>query len=110
MTNANASMAQMAEALARIEHKLDILLRIQISIGANSPNGGPSPPATMDKNLTCPVCGKQVRYNMNFFNAGVVVRSCGCKTGLIPIDLDTFSPGEQNNGRTKSNREDPDGD
>lgn len=72
----------LAEALARIEHKLDLLLESQASQHPNlllTPVG--------DGEHTCPLCLKPVHYQVDFMNA-LIKRLCGCSTGLqAPVDL-----------------------
>lgn len=64
----------LAEALARVEFKLDLLLRHlkvntnqMMQIGAH----------------TCPVCSMVVTYQVDLAKS-VVVRKCACGTGKIP--------------------------
>ncbi len=75
------------EALARIEHKLDILLRwVNPSMGTTQQKL----PQLSDSN-NCPVCSKPVAHNVDI-NDSVVVRKCGCSTGKIALDLKSFAP------------------
>ena len=77
----------LAEALARVEHKLDVLISL-IAMGGLAGKfaqmGAPD--------HTCPLCHQQVKYQVDIFK-GVVTRQCGCSTGLqAPLDLTMFSP------------------
>jgi hypothetical protein len=58
--------AHLAEALARIEHKLDLLLGSQTAFWTQ-----------MGKLLWCPVCAKTIEYQMDIVD-GIVKRKCGC--------------------------------
>lgn len=65
------------EALARIEHKLDALLR-----HAKVPM-----PAPMHfVGTMCPSCGSLIDYQVDLQH-GVVVRKCSCKTGKVPSTI-----------------------
>jgi hypothetical protein len=80
------ALGVLAEALARVEHKLDLI--INQSFG--------NTPAFLtgvgDPSHTCPLCKKQVRYTVDVIKK-VLTRQCGCKTGLQPpIDLAAFAP------------------
>jgi hypothetical protein len=63
----------LAEALARIEHKLDYLLRH---------HNVPIYPMHFSGNI-CPTCNKQVEYLIDV-KSQVVVRRCDCGTGKVP--------------------------
>ena len=76
------------EALARIEHKLDVLIHALVGskkefqyltgVGAQQ--------------HACPLCRQQVKYTVDVIKK-VLTRQCGCKTGLQPpIDLAAFAP------------------
>jgi hypothetical protein len=89
----------LAEALARIEHKLDLLLHADRGnrLHANLPALG-------SQALPCPVCNQPVLYQVDQINK-VVTRVCGCKTGLqAPLDLNAFAPPAQ-----AQRKEDPNG-
>ena len=87
----------LAEAVARIEHKLDLILRAIKYYEA---------PERMPMNFIghpCPVCDQLVKYTVDL-TQNVVVRQCQCTTGklvptipLFPVD----TPGVPN-GRTTS--------
>lgn len=66
-------LAILAEALARIEHKLDYLLRH---------HNVPVLPMYFTGNA-CPVCNKLIEYQIDVKHQ-VVVRRCDCTTGKIP--------------------------
>lgn len=71
----------LAEALLRIEHKLDVIMRgIGISEGVH--------PQLHFVGQVCPVCKQQIEYQVDIANQ-VVKRRCGCTSGkqppLIPL-------------------------
>ena len=79
-----------AEALARIEHKLDAILR----------HGKvPAPPPMSFMGATCPACNQTVEYQVDLQN-NVVVRKCQCSTGkfvsMIPLFPTLQPPGVTN--------------
>ena len=77
----------LAEAMARLEHKLDLVLE-QITPGPS--RAVPLPALGSPK--TCPVCKQNIDYQVDQINK-VIVRKCGCKTGLqAPLDLEAFAP------------------
>lgn len=80
------------EALARIEHKVDLCLKM-VTMVSNAGGGAPvlDHPAMMDPTHRCPVCGQNPKYNMDILNA-IVTRSCGCGTGKIMLDLNALAP------------------
>lgn len=81
----------LAEALARIEHKLDLLLD-----GLFMKNTVHNKVHFIGQ--TCPVCLEYVDYQIDVQHQ-VVVRRCGCKTGKIPSAiplLPVAQPGTQN--------------
>lgn len=69
----------LAEALCRIEFKLDLLLA-QSGLGAVFPK--------MD-NFSCPTCKLKPEYSIDLHKQ-VVVRKCGCGTGKIPSSIPLF--------------------
>lgn len=71
------------EALARLEHKVDLLLESEERIGRY--------PQVADPGNKCPVCLQPISYNVDIENS-VVVRKCGCTTGKIALDLKAFAP------------------
>lgn len=73
------SDALVLEALARVEHKLDLLLH---SLGRVV-----SAPMEFAGAHTCPVCLRVVSYRIDFQH-NVVKRVCGCSTGMQPLTLD----------------------
>jgi hypothetical protein len=85
---------KIAEALARIEHKLDVLFVLLESDGA-----APHIRREMRQDIRqvgdprhrCSICKSQVEYFADPIDS-VVVRKCGCKTGKIAIDVKAFAP------------------
>ncbi len=71
------ALAHIMEALARIEHKLDAMMRWV---------GVPMPPPMHFVGTMCPACGNMIDYQVDFQH-GVVVRRCGCKTGKVPSTM-----------------------
>jgi len=63
----------LAEALARIEHKLDALCR-----STNTPVY----PMHFSGN-SCPSCNQNIDYQIDVQHQ-VVIRRCGCSTGKVP--------------------------
>jgi len=90
-----AADSKHAEALARIEHKMDIIMAMLAWMVAQMP------PATgfLDNILKqvgnsqhkCFLCGSFVSYGVDPVDS-VVVRKCDCKTGKIAIDMKAFAP------------------
>ena len=77
----------LAEALVRIEHKVDILVR-----GTEVMFKALKIPAMLYKPLhftgeSCPVCQMPIDYQIDVLKK-VVFRKCGCKTGKIPPAMD----------------------
>lgn len=68
--------ALIAEAVLRIEHKLDALLRFTCA---------PVMPMHF-VGQACPACQMPVDYTVDI-KAGVVVRRCECKTGKVAATL-----------------------
>jgi len=78
----------LAEALARIEHKLDCMVRATST---------PVYPMHFSGNV-CPSCNQAVDYQIDVQHQ-VVVRRCGCSTGKVPSAiplLPVAPPGAQN--------------
>lgn len=102
-----AAESVIAEALARIEHKQDLILRWLRTMGTTVPLA-----QVGDDSHTCPVCSSRVSYAIDVLKK-VVVRQCECKTGKIaPIDLSFFDPPvapakEERNDRDYEDRIDP---
>ena len=98
-------IALLAESLTRVEHKLDLILKRIL---------GEEEFEKMDHMfLSCPVCKTDVKYCIDFLNGGVVNRVCECGTGLVPFNVNLFSPGVTTDGGKNSeedDREDPDSD
>jgi hypothetical protein len=93
-----SASSEFAESLARIEHKLDLVLKVQtIMLNVMRSTNGPiiiDQPQVGDPNHTCPVCAQPVTYGIDL-GAGIVSRKCGCKTGKIAINLNDFAPPTQ---------------
>lgn len=70
----------LAEAVLRIEHKLDIIMT---RLGFLDPT---PPPQLGFVGTTCPVCRSMIEYQIDITN-NVVVRKCGCKTGKQPSTI-----------------------
>ena len=86
----------LAEALARVEHKLDLILTaIKYS----------ESPQKMPMNFlghSCPVCDQIVEYQIDLTN-NVVTRRCKCTTGKVPPTTPLFpavQPGAMNGNPT----------
>lgn len=94
----------LAEALIRIEHKLDIVLRA-LKVPVLS-----APPLVPHGSYTCPLCKQQVYYQPDS-GRGVTVRKCGCTTGLVPVNLELLKAPQQGRGdtRERGNEEQVDG-
>jgi len=95
-----AADSKHAEALARIEHKIDVLMSMMMFLVANQPGGRSQlmTPTSAERARVgspqhkCPLCAEIVEYFVDPIDS-VVVRKCGCKTGkLAPIDLGAFAP------------------
>ena len=83
--------AVLAEALARVEYKLDVL---HAYFSKTDPARFLPLLAVVlgSKDQTCTACGQPVEHQIDFMNQ-VVTRKCGCSTGkLAPIDLGAFAP------------------
>lgn len=76
----------LAEALCRLEYKMDYLFR---AVSSLAPTEKVLP--MVSPGDTCPFCSKIVEYQVNV-NKNVVSRKCGCKTGKIVPDLNQFLP------------------
>lgn len=90
----------LAEALMRIEHKLDLLIEgffVKTVVH----------PKLHFFGNTCPVCGESIDYQIDVQHQ-VVVRRCGCKTGKIPSAiplLPAVQPGTTNGYPTPAEEE-----
>lgn len=95
------------ESLSRIEHKQDLILEI-LANAFGSGNSFFTFTPVGDKNHICPVCTQNVRYSVDVINA-IVTRLCGCKTGMIALDLKSFAPPtpetKQNDDRQQSDED-----
>lgn len=74
-----------AEAVLRIEHKLDAILR-HLKI--------PMPAPMHFAGSLCPACGQMIDYQVDFQHQ-VAVRRCGCKTGKVPSAIPLFPVDEK---------------
>lgn len=84
-------LGYLAEALARVEHKLDQLLKF---VGAiTTPMHFPG--------QDCPVCHKVIDYQIDIIK-NVVTRRCGCSTGKQPM-AQLIQPVGGTNGKSVSN-------
>jgi hypothetical protein len=87
----------LAEALARVEHKLDLLLGSQAG-----QDGQLQLLAVGDKTHMCPVCHKSVTYRVDIMSK-LLTRMCGCSTGMsAPLNLTPFSPPPATNTNTEN--------
>lgn len=76
-----------AEALARIEHKQDLILR---TLAENYPHTNLT--TVGDPNHICPLCHIPVTYQVDLMNQSLT-RNCGCSTGMqAPLNLQPFAP------------------
>ncbi len=71
------ALAIIAEALARIEHKVDLVLQ-RLGFLDNKPFQ-----QLQFEGMSCPVCSQPVAYQIDVMH-GVVARKCGCTTGKLP--------------------------
>ena len=72
--------AIIAEAVLRIEHKLDAIMRF-LKV--------PLPAPMHFVGSLCPGCGMMIEYQVDFQHQ-VAVRRCGCKTGKVPSAIPMF--------------------
>lgn len=80
----------LAEALARVEHKLDLVLKALKFLGTE-----PFMQMHFAGNM-CPVCNQTIDYQVDLTH-NVVTRKCGCKTGKQPSSIPLIPlPGVQN--------------
>lgn len=91
-----AADSKHAEALARIEHKLDVALAM-IMFLVTQPQGGYAVLSALKEKIqvgnsrhVCPICAQVVEYSVDPVDS-VVVRKCNCKTGKIAIDMKAFA-------------------
>lgn len=82
-------MSDIAEALARLEHKVDLLLK-------NQKDFDPLPMHFQGVH-TCPVCKSNVEYIVDAVK-NIVIRRCGCRSGKLSsvIPLTPTSQGASN--------------
>ena len=84
----------LAEALARIEHKVDLLLH-SLKVPGHT---YPKMQTLQFSNGQCPVCEAPIEYQIDVQHQ-VVVRRCDCKTGKVPSAiplLPVVQPGAKN--------------
>src|SRR5262249_35563465 len=76
------------EALARIEHKQDLIIKklYPKQFGLREAMEKVGSALHM-----CPLCEQPVEHQIDIQDS-VVVRKCGCGTGKIPLDLKAFAP------------------
>lgn len=84
-----SALHKLAEALARIEHKVDVLLHWNFSPQHYSLLAIPQ---LKDFSHSCPICCQTVQYLVDP-GAEILIRKCGCATGKqAPIKLEAFAP------------------
>jgi len=82
----------LAEALARVEFKVDLLMKhLQVKTPLPMAFGG----------HTCPACNTPVEYQIDVMKQ-VVTRKCACTTGKIVFSISFPQPGESNGGKENS--------
>lgn len=80
----------LAEALARVEHKLDLLLESQAGLDRQLQLRSVGDPEHL-----CPVCQNSVSYHVDIMSK-LLTRTCGCSTGkAAPLNLAPFAPPSQ---------------
>ena len=86
----------LAEALARMEHKIDLLLtHFKVNTKPMHFYG-----------ISCPVCKQQIEYVIDI-QQNIVKRKCGCSTNKQPsIQLTPVSSGGKSSGSNTSSSED----
>lgn len=105
---------KISEALARVEHKLDIVLDM---LGLNNQQVRGlvinSVRQVGDPSHRCSLCQQPVEYVADPIDS-VIIRKCGCKTGKIALDLKAFAPPatpvptkESSNGEDQEDRSNP---
>ncbi len=95
--------AATTEALARLEHKVDLLF--EILVGAFGAGGKFTFTPVGSEKHVCPLCHQPVTYQIDTI-AKAVTRKCNCKTGkFAPIDLEAFAPPSLTPRKEKSDAE-----
>lgn len=75
-----------AEDLVRLEHKVDLLLDLVCSVHWNA--FGTIPDFEPFKSgRKCPVCQQETKFYISMAD-GMIHRSCGCKSGLVPMTME----------------------
>lgn len=92
------ALSLLAEALLRIEHKLDAILHAFEIVA--KPMGFIG--------TACPVCKQPVQYQMDIVH-NVVKRRCGCATGMIPSTIPLIPVGDSNVKGTSTSKGQPPG-
>jgi hypothetical protein len=88
-------MGPIAEWLARIEFKIDLLLKALVgSTAFKTPMEFSTEP--------CPVCREPVLYQLHH-QYGFVIRRCGCKTGKVPSTIPLVPLGDTNGSKERRN-------
>lgn len=87
----------LAEALARVEHKLDLLLESQAGLDRQLQLRSVGDPEHL-----CPVCQQAVKYHVDIMSK-LLTRTCGCSTGKsAPLNLTPFEPPPQPTKKTEN--------
>lgn len=90
-----AANAKLMEAILVLQHKVDLLLKLdQIRHMRDGTKGLADLVALApvgDPNHYCPVCDQKVDYTIDI-NDAVVIRKCKCSTGKIALDMGAFAP------------------
>lgn len=110
--------AKFAEALARIEHKLDLTMKMVARLLETNPMNvqilqDVQFDQVSNKQHECFLCGVAVEYAIDPVDS-IVVRKCNCKTGKIALDMKAFAPPampvpkkETDNGEQHEDRRNP---
>jgi hypothetical protein len=95
---------QVLEALARVEIKIDALLKLGMQVLAQN---GVEFDLDVTKGYTCPICGMPTVFRTNVQTGGVE-RICGCGTGCIPAvniaELRKLGPAGEEKSRESGER------
>lgn len=82
-----SSTGPLAEALARVEHKLDLLLESQAGQDRQLQLRTLGDPEHL-----CPLCQQSVTYLVDIMSK-LLTRKCGCSTGMqAPLNLQSLAP------------------
>jgi hypothetical protein len=99
----------LSEALARIEWKLDIVIRNQQMQAMREGQAVPNMPSMQFEGTACPVCNTNVKHIIDIV-AGAVRRVCGCGTGKLPPLMISLPIPEPHRGTTDATEPSRDGD